>query len=59
MMSNSENRLETMSIIMNQKALDLAAQAQQPLDAEGAAIMEHKRFAFDTSIYEIKVDPLR
>lgn len=49
--------LETMAAIQAEKAKDIDTQEQQPLDAEGVALAEHKRFTFD--IIETPVDPLR
>ena len=53
------SRLETMAIIQDQKTQDIAAQAQPPLDAEGAEMAEYKRDTFDLPINVAKTDPLR
>lgn len=49
--------LNTMAVIQNQKAKDMAKDAQQPLDAEGRELAEKKRWTLD--IPEVKLDPLR
>lgn len=49
--------LETMQTIQRQKEADIAADQLQPLDAEGAALAEHKRFTFD--VINVPNDPLR
>lgn len=51
--------LNTMGIIQAEKDRDIAAAEQQPLDAEGIALAEHKRSSFDMPINVAKVDPLR
>lgn len=49
--------LNTMGAIQEQKANELKTQAIQPLNLEGVALAEHKRFTFD--IIDTPVDPLR
>ena len=49
--------LEIMSEIQNEKEKEIVASVLQPLDAEGVALAEHKRFTFD--IVAIPSDPLR
>lgn len=49
--------LNTMQEIMEQKERDLAADGIPPLDDEGRALAEHKRFTFD--VIAIPSDPLR
>ena len=49
--------INTIAAIQDQKAKDLAGKAPHPLDPEGEALAEHKRFTFD--IVATPVDPLR
>ena len=49
--------LDVMAAIQKEKAKEIETQAQQPLDAEGTALAEHKRFTFD--VIQTPVDPLR
>lgn len=49
--------LEIMDTIQTQKAEELAAAELQPLDDEGVAMAEHKRFTFD--VVDTPSDPLR
>ena len=49
--------LEIMSTIQEEKAKEIAADQLQPLDEEGRALSENKRFTFD--IVDIPSDPLR
>lgn len=51
------NDLATMNIIQTQKDIDLSTAEPHPLNAEGVALAEHKRFTFD--IVDIPTDPLR
>lgn len=55
----SETRLETMDTIQAEKAKDITATGQPPLDDEGIALAEHKRSTFDLPINVKKADPLR
>lgn len=48
--------LETMARIQDEKAKEIQA-TQLPLDAEGKALAEHKRFTFD--VITVPSDPLR
>lgn len=50
-------RLESMIAIINEKSKEIETKEQQPLDGEGIAMAEHKRFTFD--IVDTPVDPLR
>lgn len=52
-----ERNIETMAEIQNEKEKDIAAEELQPLDAEGIALAEHKRFTFD--VINVPSDPLR
>lgn len=54
--SNMKN-IDTMATIQEEKAKDIGHQETQPLDPEGVALAEHKRFTFD--IIDTPVDPLR
>ena len=49
--------LNTMASIQSEKAKELEQQELHPLDPEGIALAEHKRFTFD--IIDTPVDPLR
>ena len=49
--------LRTMKSIQDEKAKELAGKNLKPLDPEGKALAEHKRFTFD--IVNTPVDPLR
>lgn len=49
--------LEVMAAIQDEKEREIEAAEQLPLDAEGVALTEHKRFTFD--IIDTPVDPLR
>lgn len=49
--------LNTMHSIQNEKAKELIKAKMHPLDPEGKAMAEHKRFTFD--IVETPTDPLR
>lgn len=49
--------LDIMTNIQNQKALDIRNKELIPLDAEGTALAEHKRYTFD--IIDLPTDPLR
>ena len=49
--------INVMDEIQRQKARDMANKDLQPLNPEGEAIAEHKRFTFD--IISTPVDPLR
>ena len=51
--------LERMAAIQAEKAKEIAAQEQQPLDAEGQELAEDKRKTFDLPTNAVKVDPLR
>ena len=52
-----ERDIETMAEIQDEKEKEIAAEELQPLDAEGVALAEHKRFTFD--VINIPADPLR
>lgn len=52
-----ERNLDIMAAIQAEKEKDMARQDQQPLDAEGTMMAEHKRFTFD--VIDIPTDPLR
>lgn len=56
---SSDERLETMAIIMEQKDRDIEMQELQPLDPEGVAMADGKRESFDLPINVVKTDPLR
>ena len=49
--------LEVMETIQKQKARDIDAEEQQPLDPEHAARAKHKRFSID--VVDTPTDPLR
>lgn len=49
--------LDTMHSIQNEKAKELTKEDMHPLDPEGTAMAEHKRFTFD--IVDTPSDPLR
>ena len=49
--------LNTMHSIQNEKAKELTKKEMQPLDPEGTAMAEHKRFSLD--IVDTPTDPLR
>lgn len=49
--------LNTMKAIMDQKTKDISEKELMPLDPEGAAVAEHKRFTLD--MVGTPVDPLR
>lgn len=49
--------LETMTQIQAEKEKEINVQEQLPLDAEGKALAEHKRFTFD--VISVPSDPLR
>lgn len=49
--------LKEMEAIQSQKAKDMAKEELHPLDPEGDALAEHKRFTFD--IIDTPADPLR
>lgn len=49
--------LKEMETIQNQKAKDIVKEELHPLNPEGGALAEHKRFTFD--IIDTPVDPLR
>ena len=49
--------LDVMHSIQKEKAKELAKKEMQPLDPEGEAMAEHKRFTFD--IIDTPTDPLR
>lgn len=49
--------LETMGAV--QREHERAASGQLPLDPEGAALAETKRFSLDIPEYVVKNDPLR
>lgn len=49
--------LDTMAAIQAEKAKDIGAAEQLPLDAEGKALAEGKRFTLD--VVETPADPLR
>ena len=51
--------LEAMAAIQAEKAKEIAAQEQPPLDPEGRALAEEKRKTFDLPTNAVKVDPLR
>ncbi len=51
------NDLETMVRIMDEADREHEARELIPLDAEGKALAEHKRFTFD--VIETPADPLR
>ena len=55
----SSERLTDMAIIMGQKEREMSAQGAPPLDAEGVALAEGKRYTFDMPINAAKSDPLR
>ena len=50
-------RLESMTAIINEKSKEIETMEQPPLDNEGVALAEHKRFTFD--IIDTPIDPLR
>ena len=52
-----KKEFEELVKIQSQKAKDIEDDGLQPLDAEGRALAEHKRFTFD--IIDTPVDPLR
>ena len=56
---SSDERLDTMAIIMEQKDRDIETQELQPLDPEGVAMADGKRESFDLPINVVKTDPLR
>jgi len=49
--------LNVMEEIQNEKAKELDGKELQPLNHEGIAMAEHKRFTFD--VVDIPTDPLR
>ena len=49
--------LDVMATIMAEKEKDIASGEQQPLNAEGEKMAEHKRFTFD--VIDTPSDPLR
>ena len=49
--------LDIMNAIQEEREKELEVEELQPLDAEGKALAEHKRFTFD--IVDIPNDPLR
>lgn len=49
--------LDIMNAIQEEREKELEEEELQPLDAEGKALAEHKRFTFD--IVDIPNDPLR
>ena len=49
--------LEIMAAIQAEKAKEINAAQAKPLDAEGAAMAEHKRITFDVTV--VNTDPLR
>lgn len=49
--------IDVMETIQHEKARDIARDGQMPLDAEGSALAEAKRFTFD--IVQTPTDPLR
>lgn len=51
--------ISIMAAIQVEKAREIGAQAQQPLDAEGKALAGAKRKTFDLPTNAVKVDPLR
>ena len=51
--------LETMAIIQEEKAKEIAAGDAHELDAEGQRMAEEKRKTFDLPTNAVKVDPLR
>ena len=56
--NNMEKRdLNVMDTIQTEKAKEISAQELQPLDDEGTAMAEHKRFTFD--VIDTPSDPLR
>lgn len=52
-----DNRLETMTLIQEEKAREIGGVQQPALDAETKKLAEHKRFTFD--VIETPSDPLR
>lgn len=52
-----DNRLETMTLIQEEKAREIGSAQQPELDAETKKLAEHKRFTFD--VIETPSDPLR
>lgn len=52
-----ERDIETMAEIQDEKEKEIETRELQPLDAEGVALAEHKRFTFD--VINIPSDPLR
>lgn len=52
-----ERELNVMEAIQSQKEHDIAKEQLQPLDDEGRAMSEHKRFTFD--VIDTPSDPLR
>lgn len=52
-----ERDLSIMDAIQTEKEKDIQATDLQPLDPEGEAMAEHKRFTFD--LIDIPNDPLR
>lgn len=49
--------LDVMKNIQNEKEKDINGSDLQPLNPEGVALAEHKRFTFD--VVDTPVDPLR
>lgn len=49
--------INVMNAIQTEKAKELKKKELQPLNPEGIALAQHKRFTFD--IVDIPVDPLR
>ena len=49
--------LNIMNVIQEEKEREINQEELQPLDAEGTALAEHKRFTFD--IVDTPTDPLR
>lgn len=52
-----KNRLEAIQAIQAEKAKEISKKEPLPLDPEGIALAEEKRFTFD--IVNTPVDPLR
>lgn len=51
--------LRTMTDIQEEKKQELAGAQPHPLDPEGSAMADTKRFSFDIPVNAVTVDPLR
>ena len=52
-----DERLKEMEQLMDEKQRDDDVRGLQPLDPEGVAMAEHKRYTFD--VIDTPIDPLR